>query len=150
MNNKVTTLHDLATDCLWLTMHFFYPIQKCAQQIYHTTLPLSPTSSCLQKSYLQNITDDQPSHVATFIGAPSAWGFLLRTIDTRLGELTCITTSGQEIIAACEDIVNIYDAVTGVLPQSLYPSESVTKIQPSSDESALFFAHSSSVTMWDV
>jgi len=131
-------------------MHFFHPIQQCAQQIYHTALPLSPTSSCLQNSYLQSITDDQLPHVTAFIGAPRTWGLLLRTIDTRPRELTCITTSGQGIIAACGDIVNIYDAVTGVLQQSLSASEPVTKIQASPDGSTLFFAHSSSVTMWDV
>ena len=131
-------------------MYFFYPIQQCVEQIYHTALPLSPTSSCLQNSYLQNITDDQPSHVTAFMGAPSTWGLLLRTIDTRPRELTCITTSGQEIIAGCGDIVNIYNAVTGVLQQSLSASEPVTKIQASLDGTTLFFAHSSSATMWDV
>jgi len=131
-------------------MHFFHPIQQCAQQIYHTALPLSPTSSCLQNSYLQSITDNQLSHVTAFIGAPRTWGLLLRTIKTRPRKLTCITTSGQGIIAGCEDIVNIYDAVTGLFQQSLSPSEPVTKIQASPDGSTLFFAHSSSVTMWDV
>jgi len=109
-------------------MHFFYSIQQCAEQIYHTALPLSPTSSHLQKSCLQSVTDDQLSHVIAFIGAPSTWGLLLRTIDVRPRELTCITTSGQGIIAGCGDIVNIYDAVTGVLQQSLSPSEAVRKI----------------------
>jgi len=131
-------------------MQFFHPIQKCAQQIYHTALPLSPTSSHLQRSCLQSVADDQLSHVIAFIGAPSTWGLLLRTIDVRPRELTCITTSGQGIIAACRDIVNIYDAVTGVLQQSLFLLEPVTKIQASPDGSTLFFAHSSSVTMWDV
>jgi len=131
-------------------MHFFHPIQQCAQQVYHTALPLSPTSSSLQKSYLQNVVDNQLSHVTAFIGAPSTWGLLLRTIDTRPRKLSCIATSGQGIIAACGDIVNIYDAVTGVLKQSLSPSEPATKIQASPDGSTLFFAHSSSVTMWDV
>ena len=131
-------------------MHFFHPIQQCAQQVYHTALPLSPTSSHLQESCLQSVADDQLSLVTAFIGAPSTWGLLLRTIDVRPRELTCITTSGQIIIAACGDIVNIYDAVTGVLQQSLSPSEAVTKIQASPDGSTLFFAHSSSVTMWDV
>ena len=130
-------------------MYFFHPIQQCAQQVYHTALPLSPTSS-LQKYYLPNFADDQPSHVIAFIGAPSTWGLLLRTIDTRPMELTSIATSGQQIIAACGDIVKIYDAVTGVLKQSLSPSKPVTKIQASTDGSTLFFAHSSSVTMWDV
>jgi hypothetical protein len=46
--------------------------------------------------------------------------------------------------------VNIYNAVTGVLQQSLSPLKPVTKIQASPDGSTLFFAHSSSVTMWDV
>jgi hypothetical protein len=43
--------YDLATDCLRLSMHFFHPIQQCAQQVYHTALPLSPTSSLLRNSY---------------------------------------------------------------------------------------------------
>ena len=131
-------------------MHFYHPIQQCAEQIYHTALLLSPTSSCLRNSYLRSITDDQLSHVTAFIGAPSTWGLLQRTIDTRPRELTCIATSGQGIIAACGDIVNIYDAVTGVLQQSLCTSEPVTKIQASPDGSTLFFMHPSSVTMWDV
>ena len=130
-------------------MQFFHPIQQCAQQIY-TALPLSPTSSHLQNSCLQSVTDDQLSHVIAFIGAPNTWGLLLRTIDVRPREPTYIITSGQAIIAACGDIVNIYDAVTGVLQQSLFPLEPVTKIQASPDGSTLFFAHSSSVTMWDV
>jgi hypothetical protein len=131
-------------------MHFFHPIQQCAQQVYLTALPLSPPSSYLQKFCLQNVVDNQLSHVTAFVGAPSTWGLLLRAIDTRPRQLMCITTSGQQIIAVCEDIVNIYNAVTGVLQQSLSPSETVTKIQASPDGSTLFFAHSSSVTMWDV
>jgi WD40 repeat protein len=131
-------------------MHFFHPIQQCAQQIYHTALPLSPTSSHLQKSCLQSVADDQLSHVITFVGAPSTWGLLLRTIDIRPREVTCIATSGQQIIAGCGDIVNIYDAVTGVLQQPLSPSEEVKKIQASPDGSTLFFAHSLSITTWDV
>jgi hypothetical protein len=54
------------------------------------------------------------------------------------------------IIAGCKDTVTIYDAVTGVLQQSLSSSETVIKIQASPDGTTLFFAHSYSVTMWDV
>ena len=46
--------------------------------------------------------------------------------------------------------MNIYDAITGVLQQSLSAPEIVTKIQASPDGSTLFFAHSLFVTMWDV
>ena len=46
--------------------------------------------------------------------------------------------------------MNIYDPVTFVLHQSLSTPEAVTKIQVSPDGTILFFAHSLSVTMWDV
>jgi len=74
----------------------------------------------------------------------------MRTIDVGPKQLTCITTSAKSIIAACEDIVNIYDAVTFVLQQSLHIPKAATKIQASPDESVLYLSHSSSVTMWDV
>ena len=88
--------------------------------------------------------------MVAFSGAPDSWGLLLRTINTRPRQFTCIVTSFQQIIAACEDTVNIYNAVTFVLQQSLYTPEKVTKIQVSTDGSILFFAHSSSVSMWDM
>jgi WD40 repeat protein len=140
----------LATDCLRMSMHFFHPIQQCAQQVYHTALPLSPTSSVLRNSYIRNVTDNQLSRITTFSGAPDKWGLLLRTIDVRPRRLVCIATSAQRIIAACEDITNVYDAVTFALQQSLRIPEPVTKAQCSPDDYTLFFAHSHSVTMWDV
>jgi hypothetical protein len=145
-----TTSLDLATDCLRLSMHFFHPIQQCAQQVYHTALPLSPTSSQLRNSCLQSVADDHLSRVTTFSGAPDTWGSLLRTINIRPRQLTCIATSAQRIVAACEDVVDIYDAVTFVLRQSLRAPQAVTKILGSPDGSTLFFAHSYSITMWDV
>jgi hypothetical protein len=65
---------DLATDYLRLSMHFFHPIQQCAQQVYHTALPLSPTSSQLRNSCLQSVRDDHLPRVMTFSGAPDTWG----------------------------------------------------------------------------
>ena len=143
-------LTALAMDCLRLSMHFFHPIQQCAQQIYYTALPLSPTSSELRKHCLLSVAVNHLSRVSAFLGAPDTWGLLLRTIDIRPRRLTCITTFVQRIVAACEDIVYIYDAVTFVLRQSLHAPETVTKIQGSPDESTLFFSHSYTVTMWDV
>ena len=144
------TTYDLAIDCLRLSMHFFYPIQQCAQQVYHSAVPLSPTSSHLHGSCLQSVTDNKLSHVAAFTGAPSDWGSLLRTIDFRPRQLTCITTSVHGVISAFENIVGVYGVVTGVLKQSLCAPEPVAKIQHSPDGSILFLVHSSSVTMWDM
>jgi hypothetical protein len=147
--NALKTSLNIATDCLRLSMHFFHPIQQCAQQVYHTALPLSPTSSQLRRSYRRSVADNRLFGVIVS-GAPNAWGLLLRTIDVRPSQLTCIATSVKGIIAACEDTVNIYDAVTFALRQSLHVPGAVTKIQASNDGSILFFAHSHSVTMWDV
>ena len=146
----VKVLTALARDCLRFSMHFFHPIQQCAQQLYHAALPLSPTSSHLHNSCLQSVIDNQLCHITTFSGAPDEWGLLLRTIDVRPGRLTCIATSAQRVIAACGNIVNVYDAATFVLRQSLRAPETVIKIQGSPDGSILFFAHSYSVTAWDV
>ena len=143
-------LTPLVTDCLRLSTHFFYPIQQCAQHVYYTALPLSPTSSHLRKSCLQSGMVNQLSRVTAFSGAPDTWGLLLRTINVRPRGLTHLATSAQRIIAACEDIVNVYDAVTFVFRQSLRAPKTVTKIRDSPDGSTLFFAHSHSVTMWDV
>jgi len=149
-HKTVTALHDLATDCVRLLMYFFHPIQQCAQQVYHTAVPLSPTSSQLHKSCLQSIMDNQLSYVTAFSGAPSTWGSLLRTIDVRPRQLTCIAASVHGIISASRNIVDVYGVVTGVLQQSLCAPEPVTKIQHSPDGSILFLVHSSSVTMWDM
>jgi WD40 repeat protein len=146
----MAVLTAIAMDCLRFSMHFFHPIQQCAQQVYHTAVPLSPILSQLRKLCLQNVTDNQLSYVTAFMGAPDEWGLLLRTIDVRPKQLTCIATSARRIVAACEDIVDIYDAVTFVLQQFLRAPETVAKIQGSPDESTLFFAHSHSITMWDV
>jgi hypothetical protein len=140
----------LATDCLRLSMHFFHPIQQCAQHVYHTAFPLLPTSSQLRKYCLQGVADNQLSCITAFSGAPDTWGLLQRTIGVRPRQLTCIATSAQRIIAACGDAVTVYDAVTFALRQSLHAPETVVKIQGSPDGSTLFFAHSHSVTMWDV
>ena len=150
MVSATKTLCDLATDCLRLAMHFFHPIQQCAQQIYHSALPLSPMSSQLRESCLQSVTDDQLSYLTAFSGAPETWGLLLRVIDVRPRQLTCITTFPQRIVAACGDVVNIYDAVTFVLRQSICTSEMAEKIHGSPHGSILVAAHSSSITMWDV
>jgi WD40 repeat protein len=120
----------------------------CATNIPHRLAPI--TNLVTAAPWVQNFVDNQLSPVTAFSGAPKEWGLLLRTINVSPRRLTCIATSAQRIVAACEEIVNIYDAVTFVLRQSLRIPETVTKIRDTPDESTLFFAHSHSITMWDV
>ena len=130
-------------------MYFFYPIQQCAQQIYHTALVLSPKSSLLRQINQQKIVHEQV-HVTGFLDAPSDWGLLLTTINAGSRPPTSITTFAEKISVAYEDIVNIYDAVTFALEQSLHTPQSVTRVQGSGDGSILHSAHSQSVTSWDI
>ena len=143
-------LYSLATDYLRLTTYFFHPIQQCAQQIYHTALPLSPVSSQLHSVHQRRVADDRICRVDAFLGAPRKWGLLLTTIDVRPTQLTCITTFAQRIVVASEDIVKIYNAITFILEQCLRAPHPITKIQDSGDGSILYLAHSHSVTSWDI
>lgn len=132
-----------------MTMYFFYPIQQCAQHIYHTALLLSPKSSLLHKINKQGVAHDG-IHVTGFLNAPSDWGLLLTTISVGPRRPTSIATFAERIAVACEDAVNIYDAVTFALEQPLRTPQSVTRIQGSGDGSILYSAHSHSVASWDI
>ena len=132
-----------------MTVYFFHPIQQSAQQIYHTAFPLLPLSSELYRTHQQGIPHDR-THITGFLGAPSDWGLLLTTISVGPRRPTAIATFAEKIAIACEDVVNIYDAVTFALEQSLRIPQSVTRIQGSTDGSILYSTHSRSVALWDI
>ena len=133
-----------------MTMYFFHPIKQCAQQIYPTAFPLLPqSSSSYREGYLFGIPSDQ-THVTGFLGAPSCWGLLLTTISLGPKRPTAIATFAEKIAIACEDAVNIYNAVTFALEQSLRIPQSFTKIQGSLNASILYSTHSRSVALWDI
>jgi WD40 repeat protein len=128
-------------------MHFFYPIQQSASQIYHSALPLSPKSLTFHSGTL-----DGKTRVTGFYGRPDTWGVVVRTITASPKHFTFMTTFGHRIAAACDDgTVGIYDSITGVLRLSLSPADPVQAIRGSPDGSALFCAHkASSITVWDM
>ena len=151
MRNKPgVTVTELATDWLRLAMYFFHPIQTCAQQIYHTALPMSPTSSRLHPIHRIGTSGGQLSHLTTFCGVPHHWGSILTTITVKLGRITCISAFSEKIAIACEGVLNIYDAVTFVLEQTLHAPQPITQTQGSGDGSILYLRHPRSVTLWDV
>ena len=128
-------------------MHFFHPIQQSAPHIYHSALPLSPTSSFLRPMILL-----EKALILDFYGCPDAWGSVIRTIKPNSGSFTRVTTFGHRIAAASTDgTVAIYDSVTGALRLSLSPGGHVQAIRGSSDGSMLFCAHNgTSITGWDI
>lgn len=142
-------LSKLATDYLRMTMYFFYPIQQCAQHTYDTALLLSPKSSIPHKTNKQRIAPGRV-YVTSYLNAPSDWGLLLTTISVGPKRPTSITTFTEKIAVACEDVVNIYNAVTFAIEQSLHTLQPITRIQGSGDGSILYSAHSHSVMSWDI
>jgi len=133
-------------------MCFFHPIQQSAPHIYHSALPLSPTSSLIRsKSSREN------TRITSYFGNLDGWGPVLRTIQNTPGDFSCVTTIGHtstaRIAAACGDsTVGIYDSVTGVLRLSLNLPDPIQAIAGSSDGSTLFCTHreNPSVTIWDI
>jgi WD40 repeat protein len=140
-------LYSLAEDCLRFTMHFFHLIQQSALHMYHSTLPLSSTSSMFHRMILPDKT-----LVTGFYGRPDTWGATLRTIGRSSEDPTYMTTFGHRIAAAWGDgTVDIYDSVTGVLRLSMSPPHQVKAISGSPDGFTLFCLHGGcSITLWDM
>jgi hypothetical protein len=131
-----------------MTMYFFYPIQQCAHHVYHTAILLSPASSLLHDNKQWTAHDEVL--ITDYLNGPSDWGLLLTTISVGTRRPTSVTTFAEKIAVACENIVNIYGAVTFALEQSSHSPQSVTKLQGSGDGSTLYYAHPHSVTSWDI
>jgi len=136
-------------------MHFFHPIEQSAPHIYHSALPLSPTSSVLRSKtamFRPKITREE-TPITEFYGRPGNWGSVIRTIKGDLGGFTCTSTIGYRIAAACRDgTVGIYDSVTGVLRLSLNPADAVEAMRGFPDGSILSCMHrdNPSITLWDI
>ena len=128
-------------------MHFFHPIQQSAPHIYHSALPLSPTSSRFHSWAL-----GEKTKITAFDGRPDAWGIVVRTITASPKRFTCVETFGHRIAAGCDDgTVGIYDSITGVQRLSLSLEDPVQAMGGSPDDSILFCAHNTpSITAWDM
>ena len=145
---SVSNLRSLAEEYLRFVMHFFHPIQQSAPHIYHSALPLSPSSPLLRLTFPREKT-----LIARFYGRPDDWGPVIRTIKGAVGRFKCMTTIGHRIAAACNDgTVTIYDSVTGVLRLSLSPEYPVEAVTGSPDSSMIFCTHRQdpSITLWDI
>ena len=149
IDTPTTNLDSPANDCLRFTMHFFQPIQQSTQHIYHSALPLSPTSSIFS-----SMSSPEQTRISHFYGRPGHWGSVVRTIP---GDFTCMTTIGRgstaQIAAACGDrTVRIYDSVTGDLRLSLSPAFPIQEMTGLPDGSILVCTHSGSplITLWDI
>jgi WD40 repeat protein len=126
-----------------------------AQHIYHTALPLSPETSILRSRFFgihPSVEDDWTTRQTSSSSLPATWGAILRTIKADSGKFAFVAVAGQRIAAVCEEnIVNVYDAVTGVIRLSLNAPRRVTKVEGSPDGTVLFCAHrcAREITLWD-
>ena len=128
-----------------------------AQHIYHTALPLSPETSILRQRFSEGHPSwekDRTTQQASPGSHYDTWGDILRTIKADSGTFIHLAAVGKSIVAVREEdsVIDIYDAVTGVLRLSLNAPRQVAKAEGSSDGSVLFCAHQRSceITMWDM
>ena len=90
--------------------------------------------------------------ITNFYGRPETWGVVVQTIQSGSDSFTCMDTFGHLMAVACsDDVVRIYDAVTGALRLSLRSTYPVEVVKGSPDGSVLFCAHrDNSITLWDI
>jgi WD40 repeat protein len=149
------TLPDLTTDCLRFTLRFFRPIQMSPQHIYHTALPLSPTTSLLRFWFLKHNPSWKKNQTTLQISSsetPTGWGGLFLAIKAESETFACMSVAGQEILAVDGgNIISIFDVVTGVLRLTLKSPQPVTKVVGFPDGPVLFCSHRHPdvITMWD-
>ena len=86
-----------------------------------------------------------------FNGRPENWGAVIQTIQSGSSYLRCMATFGHWIaVAWSDDLVRIYDVVTGAMKLSLGPMGHVEVVKGSPDGTILFCLHrQKGITLWD-
>ena len=90
--------------------------------------------------------------ITGFHGCPKTWGTVVQTIQGSAAGFRCMTAFGNWIAVACSDnVVRIYDAITGALRVSLEPTHPVKVLKGSLDGSVLFcLDRGDSISLWDI
>ena len=97
-----------ANDSQRFLLDHFDTIKKSPSHIYHSALPLCPSSSCLPKCYSGELSQE----VKVVKGLPAGWGKCSHTVA--YGSITSISCWNNTIAVGYFDVdIIILDAVTG-------------------------------------
>ena len=148
-------LIQAGTSCKWtndaqrLLLEHFDTIYSSPSHIYHSALPLSPSSSWLHKQYPTELL----KVVRVVKGLPAKWGKCSRTIflDTRIIALSY----WNNIIAVGSiwEVITIFDAITGnqITTFSGHRGAAVTALTFSLDGKSLVSgSNDRTVKLWDM
>ena len=111
-------LLDTATDFLCFVTEFFEVISESAPHIYHSALPLAPTSSIIQELYRQQIFS--VGKVVT--GIPTSWDscMAISAATFRLHDAIW-SPCGQWIAAGLGSVIEVWDSTTLKISYILKP-----------------------------
>lgn len=102
-------LFDTATDCLRFVTEFFEVSSESAPHIYHSALPLAPTSSIIRKLYGQHIS----SAVRIVTGVSPSWDSCTAIAGGELSSCHAIwSPCGQYIATGSGQDVHVHDSTT--------------------------------------
>ncbi|KAF9784575.1 hypothetical protein BJ322DRAFT_852578 [Thelephora terrestris] len=109
VTTELDTLFDTATDCLRFVTEFFEVISESASHIYHSALPLAPTSSIIRKLYSQQV-----SSVARVVtGTPTSWDLCTAIAGATSEPRHAIwSPCGQYVAASLDSEIEVRDSTT--------------------------------------
>ena len=130
-----------------LILDCFDAIHDSPSHIYHTALPLSPSSSWIRKFYKAEVDGE----VRVLVGLPDQWDTCSRTIH--LGGSTKASAYGGDMIAVGlrSNVVLLLDAVTGRRTSALRGhKDDIHSLAFSLDATLLVSRDHNTVNLWDV
>ena len=141
-------ISEWANDGKRFLLEHFDTIKTSPSHIYHSALPLSPSSSWVYKQYIVEAS----TVVKVVKGVPAGWGVCSRT--TRLiGYVAALSCHNNSVAVGSEygDII-ILDAITGSQSAVLSGHTNVVKCIVFSSEgtSLVSGSHDMTVKLWDV
>lgn len=98
-----------ADDSERLILEYFDVIHRSPSHIYHSALPLSPSSSWVRKCYEAEIVGE----AKVLMGLPDRWNLCSRTIFPE-GQPTALAHWGDILAVGMESNAEILDAITGI------------------------------------
>jgi WD40 repeat protein len=127
-------------------LRFFDVIELSAIHIYKSALPLSPSSSLVQAQYLDQVSKD-----VKFKVVDKTWDACIRTIRSQ-SSVHMITFSHKDDLVAVgeEDVVEVFEAVTGQRRATLMTNYIVTYLAFSPDDNVLSIKSDDNVDVWDL
>ena len=135
-------------DTQHLLLEHFDIIQNSPSHIYHSALPLFPSSSCLHRHY----TVEPSPMIKVVRGLPTEWGGCSRTVFLDSYTLTISYHNGSIAIGSASGDIIVLDSTTGTQRAVLSGHSDVASCVEFSSDGTLLISgsHDKTVKLWDI